>query len=77
MAPNGVRATGWPLGAKFEALLATMNLNISFSPDGIAQYLWTDALPLHELSRLGIHRATNIEFNNATQHWEAKDRIVL
>ena len=47
---------------------------ISFHPDGTAQCLWTEALPLHELGRLEIHRATNIEFNNATQHWEVKDR---
>jgi hypothetical protein len=31
-------------------------------------------VPLHELGRLEIHRATNIEFNNSTQHWEVKDR---
>ncbi len=47
---------------------------ITFSPDGIAHCLWTEAVPLHELGRLEITRATNIEFNNATQHWEVKDR---
>jgi hypothetical protein len=52
----------------------TMNVNISFKPDGTAQCLWTEALPLHELGRLEIDRASNIEFNNATQHWEVKDR---
>lgn len=51
-----------------------MNIHISFTPDGTAQCLWTDALPLHELGRLEIHRASNMEFNNSTQHWEVKDR---
>ena len=51
-----------------------MNINISFNPNGTAHCLWTDAIPLHELGRLEITRASSIEFNNATQHWEVKDR---
>ncbi len=51
-----------------------MNINISFTPDGTAHCLWTEAVPLHEIGRLEIHRATNIDFNNNTQHWEVKDR---
>jgi hypothetical protein len=51
-----------------------MNINISFKPDGTAECLWTGVLPLHELGRLEIHRASNIEFNNTAQQWEAKDR---
>jgi hypothetical protein len=51
-----------------------MTTQISFKPDGTTQCLWTDAISLHELGRLEIHRATNIEFNNSTQHWEVKDR---
>jgi hypothetical protein len=51
----------------------TMNIQISFHTDGTALCLWTEALPLHELGRLEIHRATNIEFNNTTQQWEVKD----
>jgi hypothetical protein len=51
-----------------------MNINIQFNPDGTAECLWTEAAPLHELGRLEIHRATNIEFNNSTQHWEVIDR---
>jgi hypothetical protein len=51
-----------------------MTVNIQFHLDGTAQCLWTEALPLHELGSLEIQRATNIEFNNATQHWEVKDR---
>lgn len=51
-----------------------MNTTISFYPDGTAQCLWTEALPLHEIGRLEIHRATNLEFNNTTQQQELKDR---
>jgi len=50
-----------------------MNINIQFNPDGTAICLWTEALPLHELGRLEITRASNIEFNNTTQHWEVID----
>ena len=50
-----------------------MNTTISFNPDGTALCLWTEAVPLHELGRLEINRATNIEFNNTTQHWEVRD----
>ena len=46
-----------------------MNITIAFNPDGTAQCLWTEALPLPELGRLQITRASNIEFNNATQQW--------
>jgi hypothetical protein len=51
-----------------------MNIQITFKPDGTAHCLWTEALPLHELGHLEIHRASTIEFNNSTQHWEVKDR---
>jgi len=51
-----------------------MNINIQFNPNGSAHCLWTEALPLHELGRLEITRASTIEFNNSTQHWEVKDR---
>ena len=51
-----------------------MTIQISFKPDGTAQCLWTEVLPLYELGLLEITRASNIEFNNSTQHWEVKDR---
>lgn len=51
-----------------------MNTQISFNPDGTAHCLWTDAISLHELGRLEIQRASNIEFNNADQKWEVIDR---
>jgi hypothetical protein len=50
-----------------------MNITISFTPEGTAQCLWTEALPLHEIGRLQVTRASNIEINNATQQWEVKD----
>jgi hypothetical protein len=51
-----------------------MNTIISFTPDGTAHCLWTDAIPLHELGRLEITRASHIEFNNDEQKWEVKDQ---
>ena len=50
-----------------------MKIQISCHIDDTAQCLWTEALPLHELGRLEITRASTIEFNNSTQHWEVKD----
>jgi len=51
-----------------------MNITISFTPEGTAQCLWTEALSLHEIGRLEVARASHIEFNNSTQQWEVKDR---
>ena len=57
-----------------EDMNKTMNINISFTPAGTAHCLWTEALPLHELGKLQVTRASNIEFNNTTQQWEVRDR---
>jgi hypothetical protein len=51
-----------------------MTTTIQFNLDGTAHCLWTEAIPLHELGHLEITRASIIDFNNATQHWEVKDR---
>lgn len=48
---------------------------IEFLPDGTAETLHTDVLPLHELGRLSMERASAIEWNEKTQHWEV--RMVL
>ena len=45
---------------------------ITFAPDGTARCLWTEAVPLRELGRLGIQRASTVEFNAATQEWEVR-----
>lgn len=49
-------------------------LVITFTPDGTARCLWTEAVPLTELGRPEIERATTIEFDNANQHWQVIDR---
>ena len=51
-----------------------MNIQITFTPDGTAHCLWTDAISLHDLGYLEITRTSNIEFNNADQKWEVIDR---
>ena len=51
-----------------------MNINITFTQEGTAQCLWTEALPLLELGQLEISRVSNLDFNNTTQQWEVKDR---
>jgi hypothetical protein len=45
---------------------------ITFAPNGTARCLWAEAVLLQELGQLEIHRATNIEFNNAAQQWEVE-----
>lgn len=45
---------------------------IAFHPDGTAHCLWTDALPLAELGKLEVRRASEIEFNNDSVMWEVK-----
>lgn len=45
---------------------------ITFELDGTARCLWTEAVPLHELGRLEIQRASAIEFQPLTQQWEVR-----
>jgi len=45
---------------------------ITFCPDGAVNCLWTEAIPLHELGRLEVQRASTIEFNGAQQEWEVR-----
>ena len=42
---------------------------LTFGPDGTAGGLYTEAIPLRELGRLSIRRASTIEFDDASQCW--------
>lgn len=44
-------------------------LEITFTPDGIGHCLYTDDLDLRAIGLLSIRRATEIEFDAATQQW--------
>jgi hypothetical protein len=45
---------------------------ILFIPDGTARCLWTEAVPLQELGRLTLQRASTVEFNHPAQVWEVR-----
>ena len=45
---------------------------ITFAPDGTARCVWTEAVPLHELGRLDVQRASTVEFNCRNQTWEVR-----
>jgi len=45
---------------------------IKFALDGTARCLWTELVPLRELGRLHIQRASTVEFNSTTQQWEVR-----
>ena len=51
-----------------------MNTQIIFNSDGTGSCLYTELIDLSSIGRLEIRRASTIEFNNQTQHWEVKDR---
>ena len=46
--------------------------SITFNAAGTARCLWTEAVPLHELGRLEIQRASTVEFSPAKQEWEVR-----
>jgi hypothetical protein len=46
---------------------------ITFTPDGIGHGLYTEVIDLAAVGSLAIERATNVEFNHATQEWEVRD----
>lgn len=47
-----------------------MDIVIRFDADGTGTCLATDALPLAEIGRLSMRRASNVEWNEARQQWE-------
>jgi len=48
---------------------------LTFKPSGLVVGIYTEIIPLNTIGALKINRLTEIEFNNGTQEWEAKDRI--
>lgn len=50
-----------------------MNAVLTFSPNGTGSCLYTELIDLHSIGRLEVSRASTIEFNNQTQHWEVKN----
>ena len=50
-----------------------MNAILTINSNGTISGLYTELIDLSSLGKLEITRATNIEFNNAKQHWEVKN----
>ena len=48
---------------------------LRFNPDGTAQGLYTETIPLHTLGRLRVQRASTIEFDDAAQQWVVRDLV--
>lgn len=49
-----------------------MNAVLTIGNDGSVECLWTEAIPLESLGTLHVKRASNVEFNEATQQWEVR-----
>jgi hypothetical protein len=43
-----------------------------FGTGGTGRCLWTEAVPLQELGRLDVQRASTVEFNQTRQVWEVR-----
>ena len=47
---------------------------LTVAPGGIVTGLYTETIPLAEIGALHIERLTSIEFADASQQWEVRDR---
>src|SRR4051812_10014501 len=70
-----------PLHKNWNAKESHQNINtkptmkefsLMFSTDGTASCLWTEAVPLQELGKLEIRRASTVGFNILKQKWEVR-----
>ena len=50
-----------------------MNAILTFNTNGTGTCFYTELIDLHLIGRLEVSRASTIEFNNHTQHWEVKN----
>ena len=46
---------------------------LTFDSNGTGSCLYSELIDLKSIGSLEVTRATQIEFNNQTQHWEVKD----
>ena len=46
---------------------------LTIAPNGTGSCLYTELIDLKSIGSLQVTRATQIEFNDQTQHWEVKD----
>ena len=49
-----------------------MTAILEIAADGSAQCLHTDLIPLQELGRMSVRRASTVEFNEEIQQWEVR-----
>ena len=50
---------------------------LTISPTGTGSCLYSEMIDLAAIGSLEVTRATEIEFNQATQQWEVKDEQIL
>ena len=48
---------------------------LTFKTTGVVVGIYTEVIPLGAIGTLKVNRLTEIEFNDSTQEWEARDRI--
>lgn len=48
-------------------------VSLSFDTSGTGRCFYTEAIDLQTIGALEISRATTLEFNQQSQHWEVKD----
>ena len=47
----------------------SVDMALTFTPDGTGRCLYTEALDLGAIGRLSVRRATRIEFDDRAQDW--------